>query len=213
MNKPKKRDSKIITAAEMVSLKEEMRRNDPAYRAQEDAVEAERRQRVKALNEAEQPIVQDLRRAGVEVTSVWDLVNTSVPYPDALPVLLEHLRRGGYPDRVMESLGRALAVRPASFAWEVLRDLYLSANGRGEEEGLAVALAASTTADHLDQLVALLREQSRGDTRIHFLRAIKRVGGEKGQQILKSLRDDPLFGREARALLKEEDDQMHVIQV
>jgi hypothetical protein len=191
-----------MTAAELVALKEEMRRTDPAYRAQEEAVEAERRQRVQALHEAEQPIVQDLRRAGVDVRSVWDLVNTSVPYPDALPVLLDHLHRGGYPDKVMESLGRAMAVRPASFAWEALRDLYLSAKGRGEEEGLAAALAASATPDHLDELVALLREESRGDTRIHLLRAIKRVGGQQGRQVLESLRDDPLFGREARALLK-----------
>jgi hypothetical protein len=49
-------------------------------------------------------------------------------------------------------------------------------------------------------LVNLLREESRGDTRIHFLRAIKRVGGEHGRQVLESLRDDPLFGKEARAL-------------
>jgi hypothetical protein len=29
---------------------------------------------------------------------------------DALPILLDHLQRGGYPDRVTESLGHALAV-------------------------------------------------------------------------------------------------------
>ena len=103
----------------------------------------------------------------------------------------------------MESLGSAMAVRPASFAWEELRDLYLSSKGRGEEVGLAVALAASATAAYLGDLVALLREESRGDSRIHFLRAIKRVGGEHGRAVLKSLRDDPLFGPEARALLKQ----------
>lgn len=201
MNTAKKSGQKAMTASDLVALKDELLRNDPAYRAQAEAVEAERQQRVVALREAEQPIVRDLRGAGVEVTSVWDLVNTSVPYPQALPVLLDHLRRGGYPDRVMESLGRALAVRPASFAWELLRDLYLSASGRGEMEGLAVALAASATTEHLPELEALLREESRGDTRIHFLRAIKRVGGKEGRQILKSLRDDPVFGREARAVL------------
>ena len=50
---------------------------------------------------------------GVEIDSVWDLVNTAEPYPAALPVLMEHLERDGYPDRVMESLGRALAVKPS----------------------------------------------------------------------------------------------------
>jgi hypothetical protein len=42
-----------------------------------------------------------------------DLVNTSAPNPSALPVLMEHLERGGYPERVMESLGRTLAVKPS----------------------------------------------------------------------------------------------------
>ena len=195
-----------MTATELMALKEEMRRDDPVYRAQAAAVEAERRERVEGLREAEQPIVQDLQSAGVEITSVWDLVNTSVPYPDALPVLLDHLQRGGYPDKVMESLGRSLAVRPASFAWEVMRELYLSARGPGEEEGLAVALAASATADHLDALVALVHERSRGDSRIHLLRAVKRVGGRRGRGTLDSLKADPLLGPEARALLKGESE-------
>ncbi len=118
-------------------------------------------------------------------------------------MLLKHLRQGGYPDRVMESIARALAVRPAAFAWEMFRDLYLEAKGRGEVEGLAVALAASATNNHLDGLIKLLDEGGRGDTRIHFLRAIKRVGGKRGREVLRSLRDNPLYGAEARALLKD----------
>jgi len=191
-----------MTAAELMALKAEMLRSDPAYRAQTEAVEAERQARAEELRRAEQPIVADLKTAGVEVNSVWDLINISEPYPTALPVLLDHLQRGGYPDRVMESLGRALGVGPAASAWETLRELYLAAQGRGEEEGLAVALAASATVDHLDALIALLNETSRGTTRIHFLRPIKRVGGEPGLEVLRSLEDDPLFGKEAQALLK-----------
>ncbi|WP_241975559.1 MULTISPECIES: hypothetical protein [unclassified Cryobacterium] len=64
--------------------------------------------------------MKDLRSAGVEVNSVWDLVNTADPYPKALPILLDHLQRGGYPDRIMESLGRALGVGPAASVWETL---------------------------------------------------------------------------------------------
>ena len=49
--------------------------------------------------QAEAPLVDELRVAGFQVETAWDLVNTSDPYPDALPILLEHvpryLRRGG----------------------------------------------------------------------------------------------------------------------
>ena len=87
---------------------------DPGYHARVEAAEAERGERVRQLRAAERPIVADLNAVGLSVSSVWDLVNTSVTYPDALPILLAHLERGGYPDRVMESLGRALAMKPAA---------------------------------------------------------------------------------------------------
>jgi hypothetical protein len=193
-----KKPSKGMTAAELMAQLQ----GDEEYQRKTQAAEAERQVRVQELHRAEQPIVEDLRDAGVEVDSVWDLVNTADPYPKALPILLNHLQRGSYPDRVMESLGRALAVKPSSDVWETLRQLYLGAQGRGEEEGLAVALAASATEAHLDALIGLLDESSRGSTRIHFLRPIKRVGGKHGLEVLKSLQDDPLFGKEARALLK-----------
>ena len=66
-----------------------------------------------------------------------------------------------------------------------------------------MALAAAATSEHLDDLIGLLHEDSRSDTRIHFLRAIKRVGGERGREVLESLREDPLYGREAQALTKD----------
>jgi hypothetical protein len=195
----RKKPSGEITAAELMA----QLAADPDYVERTASAEAERQARAQQLRRAEEPIVRDLKDVGVEVSSVWDLVNTSEPYPNALPVLLDHLQKGGYPDRVMESLGRALAVEPAAFAWETLTDLYLVAEGPGEENGLAVALAASATAAQFDGLIALLHENSRGDSRIHFLRPIKRVGGAKGRDVLESLRADPVFGREARALLRE----------
>src|SRR5262245_58972797 len=94
------------TAAELMA----QLARDTAFQAAAAAREAELQERVSAYRDAEQPIVADLRGAGLHVESVWDLVNTAEPYPDALPVLMEHLERGGYPDRVMEGLGRALAV-------------------------------------------------------------------------------------------------------
>ena len=194
----RKKSSGAISATELMAKLQ----NDPEYQRKMQAAEAERQVRVQELRRAAQPIVDDLRRAGYEVNSVWDLGNNSDPYPDALPILLDHLQRGGYPDRVMESLGRALGVAQSVSIWETLRQLYLAAQGSGEEEGLAAALAASATADHLDALIALLDETSRGGTRMRFLRPIKRVGGKRGLDVLTSLQDDPLFGKEARALLK-----------
>lgn len=196
MTGPKK-SSGAISATELMAQLQ----RDPGYQRRLQATEVERQTRVQELRAAEQPILADLRDAGVAVDSVWDLVNTAAPYPAALPVLLKHLQRGQYPDRVMESLGRALAVKPAVFAWDVLIQLYREAHGRGEAEGLAVALAATATREQLDALIDLLGEESRGDTRIHFIRPVLRVGGARGQEVVRALRSDLALGREATALL------------
>jgi len=191
-----------ISAAELARLKEEMLRNDPEYRAKVEAVEAERQERVRRLREAEQPVVADLRTAGVQVDSVWDLVNTSDPYPAALPVLMEHLERGGYPERVMESLGRALAVKPSVAFWERLKARWLDARDSGEEDGAAVALAACATKAQLDDLIGFLSVEERGQSRIYFIRPILSVGGDRGREVVEALRKDPVLGKEATALLK-----------
>jgi hypothetical protein len=163
--------------------------------------EAELQERANKWRKAERPIVEDLRGAGLGVQSVWDLVNTSKPYPAALPILMEHLERGGYPDRVTEGVARALAVQPAGVYWQRLRDLYLHAEGPDATEGLAVALAASATSAHLDELLALLADESRGDTRIHFIGPTLKVGGPRGRQVVEALRSDPVLGKEATAQL------------
>lgn len=174
---------------------------DPEYRAAVAQDEAMRQARSAILRTAENPIVTDLNTVGVQVDSVWDLVNTAEPYPDALPVLLDHFERGGYPDRVMESLGRALAVKPSVEWWDRLRERYLGARNPGEEDGAAVALAACATSEQLDDLIGFLSIARRGESRIYFLRPIQRLGGRAGREILESLRNDPTFGKEASALL------------
>jgi len=58
-------------------------------------------------------VAQALRKqARLNVTSVWDLVNTRAPYPEAIPVLLEWLPRVRHP-RIKEGIVRALTVKEA----------------------------------------------------------------------------------------------------
>lgn len=192
-----KRKRSSISATDLMAQLQ----NDPEYQRKIRDAEEARQARAQMLRRAERPIVADLRAAGVDVDSVWDLVNTSVPYPAALPVLIEHLDKGGYPERVMESLGRALAVKPAVRYWDRLKARYLNARDSGEEDGCAVALAASATRAQLNDLIGFLALDERGTSRTYFLRPIKRLGGDAGRSLLKSLLDDPTFGKEAAALL------------
>jgi hypothetical protein len=122
----------------------------------------------------EEPILSELREVGWKVQSVWDLVNTSKRYPEAIPVLLKHLQFP-YSDVVIEGIARSLAVpEPAvQKAWPLLVDEYrktlegwgLKAKGDareyllGAKDGLACVLAAAVSDDTLPELIALKRSR------------------------------------------------------
>lgn len=175
---------------------------DPEYQAKKAQIEAEFAERKKILDQAEKPIVEDLRRVGVDVESPWDLVHSRDPYPTALPVLLHHLKLGAYPERILQGVARALAVKPAAIYWNDLVSLYKSVDSGDAKDGLAVALMVTVTKDTIGELIELCDDHSAGPERIYFLKPIMRLGGESGQAMVASVVDDPILGKEATALVK-----------
>jgi hypothetical protein len=174
---------------------------DPAYVAREARRSADLERRAAAWRRAEAPLVEQLRAAGLDIASVWDLVNTSTPYPAAVPVLLEHLARP-YPDRVREGIARALAVRDAAPEWETLARHYRDEPaGTDAKDGLAVALAASARDDVIDEIIALAKDGAHGDSRVLLLDALKRSKAPQARPALDELAADPVLGSEARRLL------------
>lgn len=150
---------------------------------------------------AEEPLVEELRATGFGVDSAWDLVNTSTPYPAALPILLEHLQRR-YPDRVREGIARTLAVRDAKFGWVTLVRLYREEEaGTDAKDGLAVALAAASDGEVVDEVISLARDRAHGGSRLLLLRGLKRSRAPQARAALEEFADDPVLGQEARALL------------
>ncbi|WP_187120112.1 hypothetical protein [Actinomyces polynesiensis] len=51
-------------------------------------------------------------------------------------------------------------------------------------------------------MVEFLSVEERGQSRICFIGPILRVGGERGREVVESLREDPVLGKESTALLK-----------
>lgn len=151
---------------------------------------------------AEAPLAQELRAAGFEVDSAWDLVNTSIPYPAALPILLEHLERP-YPDRVREGIARALAVRDARFGAEKLIRLYREQQpGTDAKAGLAVAIGEATDDDVIDEVIALASDPAHGTSRVLMLDALGRSRAPQARLALEVIAEDPAVGEEARRLLE-----------
>ncbi len=99
---------KAVTAEELMrSL-----RADPEWSSHDAAREAEHSAMRRELAADEAPLIADLKNAGVPAGSVYDFVNAGGAPPEAVPVLVEHLRRPYHP-RIREGIIRSLTVRHA----------------------------------------------------------------------------------------------------
>lgn len=150
---------------------------------------------------AEAPLVGALRAAGFAVESAWDFVQAAEPYPDAVPILLEHLQRP-YPDRVREGIARALAVPEARPAWHLLVRLYRDETLPDTKSGLAVALSAIADDAVLDELITLIRDGRHGETRILLLGALERSKDRRARAALMALGTDPELVLEIQDILR-----------
>jgi hypothetical protein len=86
--------------------------NDREFVRREARKKARRDFAARKLRQNERPLIKDLRAAGANIDSVWDLVNSRRPYAHLIHVLLKHLPRK-YDVKIREGIARALTVREA----------------------------------------------------------------------------------------------------
>jgi len=184
---------------------ERRKREDPAYRAELERGESERAERARALRLAEQPVVDDLRAIGLDLDTVWDLYKIADSRPRAIPVLLKHLALD-YPDPVLEGIGHGLDDRTARAWWGDLSAILLDTDRDVVRDRLAAALSTCAARAHYDDLLAFMRNDTLGESRIYFLRPINRIGNRispgQGRAAIEAVADDSVLGKEATAILK-----------
>jgi hypothetical protein len=190
--KPSSERGGPITAGDFA----ERLKSDPDWVAREKAREEWRRARKSRLQQLERPLIADLSNLGITVKSVWDLVNTTQPYPEAIPVLLCHLRRTDYPPEVREGIARALSRRDPQVK-EAIPEL-LEAFRKDPDPGLngpkwAIGNAIETVFDdrYVEQIVELACDRSHGPARTMLVRALAKSKTELAQEALQMLKKDP----------------------
>lgn len=196
-----------MTAEEAIAEKEALLRTDPAYRAAVEAVEAEREALHAEREAAEQPLLRDLAAVGVEVDSVWDLAAREEPCPEAVPVLLDHLGRPG-PDDVGEGIAAALGKPEARPHWDELVRAYRAADPAtrpSSTDGLAATLARLADRRTMPDVLELLHDASRGESRVLLLRAVTRSRLPDRWEIVRACTADPVLRLEAEHLLHQRD--------
>lgn len=192
------------TATEVMAEKERRLRDDPAYRAEVERIEAERDAQVVAARAAERPVLEDLAAAGIELDTVWHLYQHPEWARMAIPILLDHLTRD-YPDRVLMAIGQGLDQKASREWWGELRRLYLRTSRDVVRDRLAAAMSGCAMREHYEDLLAFLDDSQLGESRVYFVRAVNRIGNRmspgRGRTAIASYAGDPALGQEVSAVL------------
>jgi hypothetical protein len=192
-----------IEAAELHRLTdEELNRIGPewrehALRRQDERLEMHRRT---AANE--RPILIDFESRGYVTNYVGALPEFYEDYSSLVPTIFHHLKRS-YEDKVLESLARLLAHSAAFPLWRDLVAMYQKADkdsSPGLMTGLAVALSEqlmkSKSPEFRQEVIKLLRDRSRGETRLFFLDFFRRKRDKESLDLITELKDDPDLKKE-----------------
>jgi hypothetical protein len=158
---------------------------DPKYRAMMAEKEKRWAEMEALLRTDEKPLVDALSVSGRSVKSVWDLVNTAESYPEAIPVLAEHLSRP-YHIRTREGIARALAVKEARgpVAHIVLAELKKMTEAKDPTDesyrfALTNALVTIGDASMQDDLRQMLNDTRYAKARMGLERALKAIAKRK----------------------------------
>ncbi|TKC12587.1 hypothetical protein FA048_02930 [Pedobacter polaris] len=134
----------------------------------------------------------ELEKIGININSIWDLVNTKKLYPAAIDTLIKYLLKVKH-DRNLEGFARALTVKEAKGKASIaLISIYESIPKEKEDLRWAIGNAIATTMTNTDipWLFVAVQDSSSGRSRGQLIRAVATVKTEEAENILIKLLDD-----------------------
>ncbi len=145
-----------------------------------------------ALEKDEEQLVNDLNLSGFDVDSVWGLVNTKGSYPNAIPILIDHLQRA-YHEKNKEGIVRALAVKESiGKANSILIGEYEKSSK--DKESLRWAIGNTIyqiiTENDIESILRIVEDKTNGASRQMFVAALGKIKSEKVENVLINLLDD-----------------------
>ncbi|WP_416204009.1 hypothetical protein [Xanthomonas euvesicatoria] len=174
--------------------------NDKSYQEQQLKKREELAMRQAEIAKQEAPLVAELKFAGFQVDSVWDLVGAKYSYEEAIPVLLSALK-GDYPSKIKEGVLRGLAVRHARKYWADLIKIFEQQPSGGPDElkfVSACALAEAADDTVIVDVIEILKKREYGIDRAPLLEVLERSKDPRAATLLHELRDDLILGKEIK---------------
>jgi hypothetical protein len=145
-----------------------------------------------AYKNDEKPLIYDLAKAGVSISSCWDLVNTNTSYKSAIPILIEHLSKP-YHIKNKEGIVRALTVKEAKgIACRAIIDEYRKAPKDKVHYCWTYgnAMAIIITAEYIDDVIEIVQNESNGESRQMFVNALGKTKSLKAKGAIQRLLND-----------------------
>lgn len=147
---------------------------------------------LRKAKEEEKELLAELEEAGIKVDSVWDLVNRENNYPEALPILANHIAKP-YTPKTLEGIVSALTVKEArGLVDNKLPKLFKEIKDHCLRGAIGNAIAVVSTEKDLDSIILLLEDrESYGEARYFLIEAIARIQRDKSIPLIMSYLDDP----------------------
>lgn len=182
--------------------------SDPEWVARRDARERWRQKKAEQIGREEQLLLREIAEAGLQIDSVWDLVNTREPYAEAIPALLRHLENTDYHPAIREGIARALTVKgypeilPAMIQ-AFRRDPESRLNGPKWTMGNAIEVLFDDR--YVEDIAELARDPSHGEARDMLVYALGKSWTEVADETLQELLSDPQMAMHAEEAIKRRD--------
>ncbi len=134
----------------------------------------------------------ELNRAGIDLASIWDLVNAEHRYPQAIGILLDHVTKE-YSFKSKEGIVRALATKDAvGKATPVLINEYhkIPKNEWALRWAIGNTVCATVTKNDSESIFSVVSDKANGTSRQMFVLALAKLRFAKAEDTLIMLLDD-----------------------
>lgn len=154
-----------------------------------------------------QGLTNELADVGIDIVTIWDLVNTKSKYPKAIPILIKHLQLN-YSDRVKEGIVRALTVPEAKgLVVPLLLKEYLQLPNDKENLKWVIgnAVNVTITKNEVVDIFPIVLNKENGLSRQMFVAALGKIKADNVKEVLLRLvnDDDKVIRDEAKKALKK----------
>lgn len=154
-----------------------------------------------------QALTDELAEVGINIKNIYDLVNTKIKYPKAIPILIKHLQVD-YSDKVKEGIVRALTVPEAKgLVVPLLVKEYLQLPNDKENLRWVIgnAVNVTITKDEVANIFPIVLNKENGLSRQMFVAALGKIKTDNVKSVLLQLSndDDKVIRDEAKKALKK----------